>query len=222
MRDQLRKPLPRSDLTTLFPSMNTIASSNSGGASAAARFVGLLETLGVTHVITVPDNTSAPIIDLLQARRHSGSEGRGNADISISLITATREGEAMGIASGLWLGGAKPAVLIQNTGLLEAGDGLRGTAVRMGIPLLLLITCRGFEKARKAGVDPLLGVQDRDVLVRSDLDSVAFMTKATLDAQGIPHWLVTDASDLSPVEEAEAHARAEMRPVAVLIDTTFD
>ncbi len=127
----------------------------------------------------------------------------------------------MGLASGLWLGGALPVVLIQNTGLLEAGDGLRGTASRMGAPILLLITCRGYTTARNAGIDPSQGEVGRDVLVRSDLDSVAHMTEATLRAWGIPFRHLRDSSDLTPIEEAFAEAREDERPVAVLLDTSF-
>jgi sulfopyruvate decarboxylase TPP-binding subunit len=127
----------------------------------------------------------------------------------------------MGLASGLWLGGASPVVLIQNTGLLEAGDGLRGTASRMGAPILLLITCRGYAAARRAGIDPGGREVDRDILVRNDLDSVAHMTEATLRAWGIPFRYLRDSSDLNPVAEGFAQAQAESRPVAVLIDTSF-
>jgi sulfopyruvate decarboxylase TPP-binding subunit len=127
----------------------------------------------------------------------------------------------MGLASGLWLGGALPVVLIQNTGLLEAGDGLRGTASRMGAPILLLITCRGYSTARRAGVDPSEGEVDRDVLVRNDLDSVAHMTEATLRAWGIPFSYLRDSSDLTPIEKTFAQAQKDRRPVAVLIDTSF-
>ena len=127
----------------------------------------------------------------------------------------------MGLASGLWLGGALPAVLIQNTGLLEAGDGLRGTAARMGAPILLLVTCRGYAKARSAGFDPRTGDVDRDILVRSDLDSVAHMTEGTLRAWGIPFRYVVDSSDLTPIEDAHCQAVEEERPVAVLLDTSF-
>ena len=95
---------------------------------------GTLRTLSaarITHVIGLPDNTSAPLFDALQAHP------------SIRLVTVTREGEAFAIASGLWLGGKRPVVVIQNTGLLESGDALRGTAQRMGVPLLCLIGYRG-------------------------------------------------------------------------------
>jgi sulfopyruvate decarboxylase TPP-binding subunit len=188
------------------------ASSAGSPSAPAARFVDLLEDLGITHLVTVPDNTSAPILRAL---------GESSTREPIQVLFATREGEGFGLASGLWLGGALPAVLIQNTGLLEAGDGLRGTAARMGAPLLLLITCRGYEKAREAGVDPADGQVDRDVLVRSDLDSVAHMTESTLCAWGIPFLLLRDSSDLAPIEEAFARCRDEQRPVAVLLDTSF-
>jgi len=112
-------------------------------------------------------------------------------------------------------------VLIQNTGLLEAGDGLRGTASRMGAPLLLLVTCRGYAKARSVGIDPSRGEVDRDVLVRNDLDSIAHMTEATLRAWGIPFQYLRDPSDLTPIEEAFTQARKDERPVAVLIDASF-
>jgi hypothetical protein len=112
-------------------------------------------------------------------------------------------------------------VLIQNTGLLEAGDSLRGTAARMGAPILLLVTCRGFAKARAAGLEPDGVEVDREVLVRNDLDSVAHMTHSTLLAWGIPYLVLEDASDLSPVRQGWERAHSEERPVAVLIDTSF-
>jgi len=191
--------------------------------------VAVLRDHAVSHVVTVPDNTSAPILSALQQLAASSPKGEDQGDGDDSgrgliprLLLATREGEAMGIASGLWLGGADPVVLIQNTGLLEAGDGLRGTASRMGAPLILLVTGRGFAKARMTGVPVEEGISSRDILVREDLDSVAYMTLSTLQAWGIPFLLLRDSEDLSPVTEAFAKAREEKRPVAVLIDTSFE
>ena len=191
-----------------------------GPSAPAHRFNAALADFGITHVVTVPDNTSAPILAALE----SGGPMRGDAagaGEEIRVLYATREGEAIGLASGLWLGGATPSVLIQNTGLLEAGDALRGTASRMGVPLLLLVTCRGYPKARGLGIEPAELEVDRDVLVRNDLDSVAHMTEATLQAWGIPFHTLSDPGDLSPVGEAVSAARSGERPVAVLLDTSF-
>jgi sulfopyruvate decarboxylase subunit alpha len=172
----------------------------------------LFHELGVTHVVTVPDNTSAPLLASLER------EGGRASGSPIRVVYATREGEAVALAAGLWLGGATPVVLIQNTGLLEAGDGLRGTASRMGAPLLLLVTLRGYGGARRLGVDPAEGVRDRQDLVRPELDTVALMTEGTLDAWGIPFFHAGDGSHLSPVRLAWEMAVKEERPVAVLLE----
>ena len=168
-----------------------------------------LAGVGVTHVIGLPDNGSAALFDLL------------SEDPDISLLTVTREGEAFAIASGLWLGGAHPVVLIQNTGLLESGDSLRGTAVRMGVPLLCLVGYRGYARMTVHAVDPHAGPPGRHALTRSDLDSVALLTEPTLDAWGLPyHHYHTDA-DAPRVADAWAQAHREERPVALLLTRPF-
>jgi sulfopyruvate decarboxylase TPP-binding subunit len=210
--------------------MNSSLPPGEGISPAADQFVALLAKHGVTHVITVPDNTSAVILQSLEqagGADHGGDDSPSRTGLSsqnppLRLVYATREGEAVGLASGIWLGGGHPVVLIQNTGLLEAGDGLRGTAARMGAPILLFITCRGYAKARGAGLTPGEGPVTREVLVRSDLDSVAHMTESTLQAWGIPYSVLQDSSDLGVVEESFDRAGEEERPVAVLLDTSFD
>ncbi|MFO8173554.1 MAG: thiamine pyrophosphate-binding protein [Gemmatimonadota bacterium] len=176
---------------------------------AARRIADLLFSLGATHVVSLPDNASAPLLDAVQAHGE------------LELVLGTREGEVISLASGLWLGGARPLVLIQNTGLLESGDGLRGTASRMGAPLLLLITCRGFATARAMGAEPGQVEVDREILVRPDIDSVAHMTHATLRAWGIPFFTLEDAGDPGPIQRGWDLAYSQERPVAVLIDTSL-
>jgi hypothetical protein len=181
----------------------------------------LLEGEGVTHVIGLPDNDTAPLLDRL------GDHAR------IRLVRVAREGEAFAIASGLWLGGATPVVVIQNTGLLEAGDALRGTASRMGVPLVMLVGYRGYEKMRAAGLEPsearsaVAGsdgaghLLSRDDLVRPDVDGVALMTEPTLSAWGVPFERLGGAHDSARVSEAFMRARAEERPVALLLTHTL-
>jgi sulfopyruvate decarboxylase TPP-binding subunit len=175
----------------------------------AEAFAAFLAGLGVTHVVTIPDNTSAPLLDSL---RFEGG---------VDLHFGTREGEVISMAAGLWLGGGAPAVIIQNTGLLESGDALRGTASRMGAPLLLVVTCRGYAKSRALGHEPHEVEVNRETLVRPDLDSVAHMTESTLEAWGVPFVHLRDPADLSPLREGWARAHEEERPVAVLVDASF-
>ena len=125
-------------------------------------------------------------------------------------MTVTREGEAFAVASGLWLGGAYPVVVIQNTGLLESGDSLRGTAMRMGVPLLCLVTYRGYHKLPKQGGAP-------DEMTRADVDSVAVVSEPTLDAWRVPYELYRSDDDQTRIARAAARAEAESRPVALLL-----
>ena len=159
----------------------------------------------VTDVLGVPDNASKALLDLLAA------------EPAIRVLTVTREGEAFAIASGLWVGGRTPVVLIQNTGLLEAGDALRGTATRMRVPLVCLVTVRGHARMAARGLRPSAETLDAELLSRSDLDSVALLTEPTLRAWGVPWEVVSSDADLPRLGAAFRRAREGERPVAVLV-----
>ena len=67
----------------------------------------------VTHVVWLPDSETNFLYVLLQE------------EPTLDLIPVSREGQAFSTASGLSVGGAKPVILIQNTGLMESGDSMR-------------------------------------------------------------------------------------------------
>jgi sulfopyruvate decarboxylase TPP-binding subunit len=159
----------------------------------------------VTHVVGLPDNSSAGLFELL------------GGDPDIRLIRITREGETFALAAGLWMGGKTPVVLIQNTGLLESGDSLRGTVLRMRIPLLCLITYRGYAGMMRQGLAGTSVDLTADLLSRPDLDSTALITEPTLKAWGLPFVFFQDDEDLPRVSEAFQRAEEESRPIAILI-----
>lgn len=159
----------------------------------------------VTHLVGLPDSVSAPLFDTVS--RHP----------AIRLVTVTREGEAFAIATGLWIGGAAPLVVIQNTGFLESGDSLRGTAQRMAAPIPILITGRGYMAMHRAGLTPE-EPRTRELMTRPDLDSTALLTEPTLEAWGVPFRRCEGDSD--PAAELLAtidDARATERPVALVV-----
>ncbi len=176
-------------------------------SSPVQTILATLETEGVTHVTGVPDNTSGPLFDALVEHP------------TIRLVRITREGEAFALASGLWMGGGSPLVVVQNTGLLESGDGLRGTAVRMGVPLPIVVTGRGYAKMERAGLSPD-AERTRELLTRPDVDSVALLAEPTLTAWGIPFERAG-----GPTAPALAgtirRARLEERPVALVVPGAF-
>src|SRR5260370_37468172 len=85
---------------------------------------------GVTHVVWLPDSETNFLYQLMQA------------DPSLQLVPVSREGLAFSIAAGLATGGQTPAILIQNTGLMESGDSLRGCATRLQIPAVMMVGYR--------------------------------------------------------------------------------
>jgi sulfopyruvate decarboxylase subunit alpha len=64
-------------------------------------------------------------------------------DPSFITVGATNEAEAVSACAGAWLGGAKPALLIADSGFLVATWPLASLGVSYGIPMLILIAHRG-------------------------------------------------------------------------------
>jgi sulfopyruvate decarboxylase TPP-binding subunit len=88
--------------------------------------------LAVTHVVTLPDSTIGAWGDAME-------ETPG-----LRVVRVCREGEAWGIAGGLYLGGATPLVLIQCTGLFESGDALRNVVHDWHLPIVSVIGYRSY------------------------------------------------------------------------------
>src|SRR5882757_1757427 len=90
-----------------------------------------LKSLGFSCAIAVPDSWLGEIL----VRIEQGTE--------IRLVRATHEEEALAIACGARLGGARTVILVQNAGLLSMGAGMVSLAQRYQFPLLMLVSYRG-------------------------------------------------------------------------------
>ena len=148
----------------------------------------LLEELGVTHVITVPDSTIG--------RWESAIERSPR----VRLIRVCREGEAWQVAAGLHLGGATPVVMIQCTGLFESGDALRNALHDWKLPIFSIIGYRSFlDQAKLPG------------------DTCLVFTEPMLDAWRIDYKLITSPSQFPTLAEHYETCRAANRAGAILI-----
>ena len=145
----------------------------------------------ITHVVWLPDSETNFMYHQL------------TADPDVDLIPVCREGETMAVAAGLWLGGAKPVVLIQNTGVFESGDSIRGLGVDVNQPLVMLVGYRGW---------------DRHGVTR---DSAAKFIEHILYAWGINYYLVETDEDATRISEALQEADRTQKPVAVLVGSEF-
>ena len=61
----------------------------------------------------------------------------------IQTTIATREEEAFGIAAGLYLGGARPTVMLQSSGLGNSLNAFTSLLMPYRIPVLTIISMRG-------------------------------------------------------------------------------
>ena len=142
---------------------------------------------GVTHVITIPDSETNYLYELMKEQPW------------LDIIPTAREGETFAIALGLLIGGKVPVCLIQNTGMMESGDSLRGWLLGLNIPVVLMVGYRGWTRH---------GVNQ---------DSAATYTERFLMAFGINYYLVENDADAPRISIAFEEARRTRRPVAVLI-----
>ncbi len=100
-----------------------------------AAVVAALEAAGFTHLVWIPDS-------------HLGTWEAALGGTKLTPIRVTREGEAIGLAAGLMLGGAKPLVVVQCTGFFEAGDAVRNVAHDLKLPLKMIVGVRSWRAAQ--------------------------------------------------------------------------
>jgi sulfopyruvate decarboxylase alpha subunit len=87
---------------------------------------------GCRDVVYVPDNPLSHILAALE---------RDHPEVRTTL--ATREEEAVGIAAGLYLGGRKPALLMQSSGVGNTLNALGSLLLAYQIPVVVVVSMRG-------------------------------------------------------------------------------
>lgn len=146
---------------------------------------------GVTHVITIPDSETNYLYELMLDQDW------------LDVVPVAREGETMGVALGLNVAGKVPVCLIQNTGMMESGDSIRGMALDAGFPLVMVIGYRGWTRRGKTP------------------DTAATYTEPFLNAFRLNYYLVEHDADGDRITEAFDEARATKRPVVVLVGDEY-
>jgi sulfopyruvate decarboxylase alpha subunit len=91
-----------------------------------------LEKKGIKNFVGVPDSTMKYFIDEGLKRK--------------KILIATREEEAIGIATGMSLSGEKSLVFMQNAGFANSLSAITSLVQLYKIPMILLIGWRGYLK----------------------------------------------------------------------------
>jgi sulfopyruvate decarboxylase subunit alpha len=123
---------------------------------------------------------------------------RIDSDTTLRFHYAPRENLALGLASGAWIGGATPALLLQNSGLGHIVNAMASFVLPSKIPIFMLIGWRGYQN--KCGASHAI---------------MGRHTQNLLDTLDIPHRVLCAHDDMtSAIEE---FLRSPSRPYAILI-----
>jgi sulfopyruvate decarboxylase TPP-binding subunit len=171
----------------------------SAGSSAAKPPAGLsggdiireIKASGIEFVISVPDiTTSEGLLKPLAA------------DSAPRLIRICKEDEGVGICAGLAHTGKRALLLIQQTGMLDSINAIRGVAVEYALPICMMV-----------------GLLEKEPEVRPR-DSKRYgvrIVEPILDAMGVTYHEIEDDADIVKIRPAIDEAYRASKPVVLLI-----
>jgi sulfopyruvate decarboxylase subunit alpha len=157
---------------------------------SASAIVDVLYELDISHVINVPDTHQRTLLAALARQSR------------IKLLTACTEDEAVAINAGLWIGGQRPILSIQQVGLLAAMNNVKALAMDARIPTCMLVGYFGRDVTRTARDNPGRAVH---------------LIEPTLDTWGIAYFPIEDPQDLPALARAYRHSVEHSGPSVVLI-----
>ena len=146
----------------------------------------------ISFVTTVPCKQLAGVIEEIDQRD------------DIFHIPSNKEDEGMGLCAGAWMGGKRPAIIMQNTAIGVTINALATLIQYYRIPLPMLISYRG-----EIGEPVACQVE------------MAVHTKALLDQLCIPTYHFHKEEDADELPAILNHAYMARKPVAVLMDASF-
>ena len=102
-----------------------------------------LKDVGIDFIVSVPCVNLSKILNMI------------DDDEEIIHVPVTREEEGIGICAGAYLGGRKPAILMQNSGLGNSINALKSLTQLYEMPLLMIMSHRGTEGESICGQVPM-------------------------------------------------------------------
>ena len=157
-----------------------------------ARIVSDMVANDISFVTTVPCKQLAGVIDAV------------DASPDIYHIPSNKEDEGMGLCAGAFMGGKRPAIIMQNTAIGVTINTLVTLTQFYRMPLPMLISYRG-----ELGEPVACQVE------------MAVHTKALLAQLNIPTYHFHQPDDAAELSGILNHAYMARKPVAVLMDATF-
>lgn len=102
-----------------------------------------LKDAGINFIVSVPCVNLSGLLEMI------------DEDDDIIHVPVTREEEGVGLCAGAFLGGKKPAILMQNSGLGNSINALKSLTELYEFPLLMIMSHRGTEGENICGQVPM-------------------------------------------------------------------
>ena len=146
---------------------------------------------GIQFVVSVPDITTS---EGLLRPLAKGTDPR--------LIRICKEDEGVAICAGLAFTGKRGLLLIQQTGLLDSINAIRGVAVEYQLPICMMV-----------------GLLEKEVGVpsRQSKKYGVRIVEPILEAMGIAYHEIEEQGDVAKIRPAIDQAFADSKPVVLLI-----
>ena len=158
----------------------------------SGRIVDSLVRQGIGFVTSVPCKQLGGVIAGLEA------------EPSIRHVPCNKEDEGMGLCAGAWMGGVRPAIVMQNTALGVTANALATLIQVYNMPLPMLISYRG-ELGERIACQVEMAVH----------------TKALLAQLHIQTYHLHRPEDVEEMDVILNHAFMARKPVAILTDSHF-
>ncbi len=158
---------------------------------SGANIIQQIKDGGVEFVVSVPDiTTAAGLLAPLEKVDHP------------RLVRVCKEDEGVGICAGLAHTGKRSLLLIQQTGLLDSINAIRGVAVEYSLPICMMVG---------------LLEKEPDVRPRESKRYGVRIVEPILDAMGIAYHEIEDEPDVAKIGPAIDEAYTQSKPVVLLI-----
>jgi sulfopyruvate decarboxylase subunit alpha len=122
-------------------------------------------------------------------------------DPDFRYVPVCNEGVGFSVCAGAWLGGRKPVLIMENSGLRVAAEYIARISLGTGVPVTLMLSYRG-----DVGETEHWGIPH------------GIVVEPLLDALRIKYLIVRDPSGLrQAIVRAHRLAEAQLHPAAVLV-----
>lgn len=160
--------------------------------SVSQQIVDSLVRNKVEFITTVPCKQLAGVIEGVEAHD------------AIMHVPSNKEDEGMGLCAGAWMGGKRPAIIMQNTALGVTVNTLATLIQFYAMPLPMIISYRG-ELGERVACQVEMAVH----------------TKALLNQLNIQTYHFHKPEDVGSLDSILHHTFMSRKPTAILTDSNF-